>query len=34
MKRQKKKPTAFEIVKIVIEAVAATAALILAIRWW
>ncbi len=34
MKQQKEKPTAYEIAKIVIEAVVAASALIAAVRWW
>ena len=34
MKDHKEKPTAFEIVKLIIEAVVAVAALITAIKWW
>ena len=33
-RKRKEKPTALEIVVAIIEAVAATAALIQAIRWW
>ncbi len=33
-KRKKKKPTAFEIATLIIEALVAIAALITAIRWW
>lgn len=33
-KGKNKKPTAYDIIKLIIEAVAAIAALILAIRWW
>ena len=33
-KKRKKKPTAFEVAKLVIEAVIALAAFITAIRWW
>ena len=32
--RLKRKPTAFEVAKLIIEAVLALAALITAIRWW
>ena len=32
--RVKRKPTAFEVAKLIIEAVLALAALITAIRWW
>lgn len=34
MKKQNKKPTTFEIVQLIIEAVVAVAALISAIKWW
>lgn len=34
MSKQKKQPTTAEIVKLIIEAVFAAAALITAIRWW
>lgn len=34
MKKQNKKPTAFEIAQLVIEAVVAIAALITAVKWW
>ena len=34
MKRQKKKPTTVEIAQLIIEAIAAIAALITAFRWW
>ncbi len=34
MKKKKKKPTAFEIATLIIEALVAIAALITAIRWW
>ena len=33
-KPKKKKPTAFEIAKLIIEAIVAIAALISAIKWW
>lgn len=33
-RKQNKKPTNIEIAQVIIEAVAATAALISAIRWW
>lgn len=32
--KQKQKPTAFDIAKLIIEAVVAIAALITAIKWW
>lgn len=34
MKDHKEKPTAFDIAKLIIEAVVAVAALITAIKWW
>lgn len=34
MKEPKRKPTAFQIAELIIEAVVAVAALITAIRWW
>lgn len=34
MAKKPKKPTAYEIVKLMLEALAAISALILAIRWW
>lgn len=34
MKNRKEKPTTVDIVKIVLEAIAAIAALITAVRWW
>lgn len=34
MKKQKKKATALEVAKLIIEALVALAALISAIRWW
>ncbi len=34
MKQQKKKPTAFEVVDLIIKAIVAIAALITAIKWW
>ncbi len=36
MKKQKKKkkPTAFEVAELIIEAIVAIAALITAIKWW
>lgn len=33
-KKQKEKPTAFEITELIIKAVVAVAALITAIKWW
>lgn len=33
-KRQNKKPTTFEIVGLIVEIVAALAAIVQAIRWW
>ena len=33
-KRKNKKPTTYEIVKLIIEALVAVAALISAIKWW
>lgn len=34
MKDKNKKPTAFEIVELIIEAIVAISALITAIKWW
>lgn len=34
MKKQKEKPTAFEIAELIIKAIVAIAALITAIKWW
>lgn len=34
MKGKNKKPTAFEIVELIIEAIVAISALITAIKWW
>lgn len=34
MKKQKEKPTAFEIAELIIEAVVAIAALITVVKWW
>ena len=34
MNEEHKKPTAFEIATLIIEAVAAIAAIITAVRWW
>lgn len=34
MGKKQKKPTAYQIAELIIEAVVATAALITAIRWW
>ena len=33
-KKPNKKPTTYEIIKLIVEALAAISALILAIRWW
>lgn len=33
-KKQNKKPTTYEIVKLIVEALAAISAFILAIKWW
>lgn len=34
MKSKNKKPTTFEVVTLIVEAIAAIAALISAIKWW
>lgn len=34
MTKDKRKPTTFEIIKLIIEAVVAVASIITAIKWW